>query len=335
MRPFHLNPLKKKPVRSKVAKKIKDFSSFIEPQLALLVDSPPSGEGWIHETKFDGYRIQAHLRKEGIQLYTRTAQDWTAKFPTVARALQKAKIDEAIFDGEIVWVDEKGRSDFQKLQNALKEKESTSILYYVFDLLSLNGKDLRLLPLKKRKSLLEKALAPLKGTAVLYSDHHLGEAEGFLEVSCDYQLEGIVSKKLDSNWLKSKCKQRQEFVIGGFTKGEETSQGFGALLLGVYDKQKLRYVGKVRAGFTIESLFSLRKQLSALEQRQCPFQGFIPQEKAVHWVEPKLVAEVRFSNWTADGFLRVPVFQGLREDKLALQVFREKSVDLADRGNSI
>lgn len=306
--------------------------NFIEPELALLVKAPPTGKGWIHETKYDGYRTQAQVLGGKVQLFTRTAQDWSQKYPTVVRALANAKVDSAILDGEVVWVDEKGRSDFQQLQNALQQKESTSILYYVFDLLYLNGEDLRALPLTERKSRLEKILNPLKGTAVLYSDHHVGEAEEFLETSCDTQLEGIVSKRMDSpylsgrndNWVKSKCKLRQEFVVGGFTEGQGARKGFGALLLGVYEQGKLRYIGRVGTGFNSDVLLSLRKRLSVLEQKKSPFAFNSPHQAGIHWVRPELVAEVHFADWTRDGILRVPVFQGLREDKPARQVKREE-----------
>lgn len=307
---------------------------FREPQLALLVDAPPEGESWIHETKYDGYRTQAHVDQGSVQLYTRSAQNWTRKYPTVARALEKLKVQNAVLDGEIVWIDENGRSDFQKLQNALKEKESTSILYYVFDLIRLNGEDLSSLPLIERKKKLEELLSPLKGTAVLYSEHLEGDAEQFLESSCDLSLEGIISKRKDAtyasgrsdNWVKSKCQQRQEFVICGFTEGEGSRLGFGALLLGVYEEGKLRYIGRVGTGFSSDSLQSLRKKLSGLEQKKNPFHINAPSDSRIHWVKPELIAEVTFANWTSDGILRVPVFQGLREDKEALEIRREEAV---------
>lgn len=307
---------------------------FIDPQLALLVETPPEGSEWIHETKYDGYRTQAHVRSGNVHLLTRSAQNWTEKYPSVTRALEKLKVESAVFDGEIVWIDENGRSDFQKLQNALKEKESTSILYYVFDLLELNGEDLRALPLMERKKKLEKLLSPLKGTAVLYSEHLEGNAEQFLGSSCDLSLEGIVSKRKDSvylsgrndHWVKAKCQQRQEFVIAGFTEGEGSRLGFGALLLGVYENEKLHYVGRVGTGFSSESLISLKERLCKLEQKRSPFDLKPPRGSGVHWVRPELVAEVTFANWTSDGLLRVPVFQGLREDKPALEIRREKAV---------
>jgi bifunctional non-homologous end joining protein LigD len=329
---FKASAAKTKSTPAKSHKGKKGFPEFVDVELALLVEAPPQGEGWIHETKYDGYRTEARVDQGNVQLLTRTAQNWTHKYPTVARALEKLKVDNAIFDGEVVWVDEKGRSDFQKLQNALKEKESSSIIYYVFDLLFLNGEDLRELPLLERKKRLEELLAPLKGTAVLFSDHVRGEAEEFLEVACDYQLEGIVSKKADSpylsgrneNWVKSKCKQRQEFVIGGFTEGTGTRVGFGALLLGVYEEGKLRYVGRVGTGFNHESLLTLRKKLTSLQQKKNPFALEAPKGEKAHWVKPTLVAEIAFANWTIDGFLRVPVFQGLREDKPATLIHREE-----------
>ena len=317
------------------ARKKKDLPKFIEPELALLVDHPPEGDEWIHETKYDGYRTQAHFEKGKVQLFTRSGQNWTAKYKPLAETLQnKLGIESAIFDGEIAWVDESGRSDFQMLQNSLKSQKLNSLIYFIFDLLFLDGEDLRDLPLVERKEKLQKVLLPLRKTNIQYSDHLTGDAEEFFSASCDYKLEGIISKRAQSpyasgrggEWVKAKCKMRQEFVIGGFTEGEGSRLGFGALLLGVYEKGKLRYAGRVGTGFDQRSLLSLKKKLSSREQNKSPFERKSPKGRGLSWVKPDLVAEVTFSNWTHDGVLRVPVFQGLREDKPALEIRKEKAV---------
>lgn len=303
---------------------------FVPLQLARLVERPPVGEHWVHEMKFDGYRTEA-LLGGGVRLLTRTGQDWTHRYPPIAAALGKLKVKEAVLDGEIVWADKNG-SDFQKLQNALSEEKHANLRYYVFDILSLNGEDLRPLPLGERKERLAKLLAPLKKSVVLYSEHFAKDAEKFLARSCDTKMEGIISKRIDAPyvsgrhdyWVKSKCKQRQEFVVGGFTAGEGARVGFGALLLGTFEKGKLRYVGKVGTGFSQRSLRELRRRLRALETAESPFAQGTPRARDTHWVEPKLVAEVSFANWTAEKRLRAPVFVGLREDKPAEDIRREE-----------
>lgn len=310
-----------------------DVPDFIAPQLAELVEEPPTGTGWIHETKYDGYRTQAHLEKGNIQLFTRTAQDWSEKYPTIVQTLRKlAAKHDAILDGEVVWSDEQGRSDFQSLQNAMSSRDASALGYFVFDLLSLDGEDLRHLPLLERKERLEKLLKPLAKTPVLYSGHLEGQPEEFLNASCRADLEGIISKRRDApyvsgrndNWVKSKCKRRQEFVIGGYTDGTGSRLGFGALLLGVYEEGQLRYVGKVGTGFDSELLLSIQKKLKKLETEKNPFEVKAPRGKGLHWVKPTMVAEISFANWTTDEILRVPVFKGLRTDKPARQVKREE-----------
>ncbi len=322
----------KNQVEKRIPRKKLNSTSFVEAELAVLVEAPPSGDQWVHETKFDGYRMQAHVQNGQVKLFNRNAQNWTRRFPTVEQALHKLKKLNVILDGEIVWMDEEGRSDFQKLQNALQDKKSDSILYYVFDLLFFNGEDWRQKPLLERKAKLEEILLPLRATPVLFSDHIRGEAEEFLEAACDLQLEGIISKRADSaylsgrneNWLKSKCKLRQEFVIGGFTRSQGASSAFGSLLLGVYDQGQLHYVGKVGTGFSLPSLLDLEEKINPLISQKKPFKGPVPEfDRETFWVRPELVAEVTFANWTHDGILRIPVFQGLREDKAAREISLE------------
>ncbi len=318
--------LKKRPKTS-----AKTEFEFIPPQLATLVDRPPTGEDWVHEVKFDGYRIQSHIERRSIRMLTRSGQDWTEKYSVIAKELQKLDVKSAIFDGEIVALDEQGRSHFQKLQNAMKAQDQRALRYYIFDLLYLNGEDLREKTLWERKDLLAEILEPHKKSVVLYSEHFDVEGEGFFETSCDMKLEGIVSKRLDSyyisgrneSWVKVKCKLQQEFVIGGFTEGQGTRVGFGALLLGVYERGKLRYVGKCGTGFDQNLLVDIKKKLKRIEVDDTPFEIGSPRGAGIHWVRPALVAEVNFSNWTDEGILRVPVFQGLREDKPAIEIHKE------------
>jgi bifunctional non-homologous end joining protein LigD len=321
--------------RTKIVKKNQsEMPDFIEPQLAELVQEPPVGVQWLHEAKYDGYRTQAHIAGQRVQLLTRTGKEWTDRYSPVAKALKKLPVQSAILDGEVVWMDENGISHFQKLQNGLKSKNLKPMHYFVFDLLYLNGEDLRKLPLLERKNKLKSLLESLEGSPIRYSEHFEVSGESFLKASCQLKMEGIVSKLADrpyvsgrhENWVKSKCKMRQEFVIGGFTDAQGSRVGFGALLLGVYEKGKLRYVGKVGTGFDHKFLGSFKKTLTTFEQDQSPFDKSSPRGRGLHWVKPQLVAEIAFSNWTDDKQLRVPVFYGLREDKPADQIREEKAV---------
>jgi bifunctional non-homologous end joining protein LigD len=317
--------------KAKAFKKIQK-PEFIAPQLALLVDQPPEGTSWIHETKFDGYRIQAHLGGAHLKMLTRSGQDWTSKYPLVAKALKEIKTKNTLLDGEIVVLDPQGRSDFQLLQNAMKNKESKNLIFYVFDLLILNGKDLRDRPLSERKEKLNELLGDIKSKHVQYVDGIEGSGKLLLKTACKNNLEGIISKTKYSpyisgrveTWLKSKCKKRQEFIIGGYTDPQGSRSGFGALLLGVLEGDQLRYVGKVGTGFTVDSIKNLMPQLKKHLQKKSPFALKSPHAPGIHWLEPELVAEIEFANWTEDKILRVPVFQGLREDKPAAQIHIEK-----------
>jgi len=305
---------------------------FVSPQLAQLVEVPPTGKEWIHEMKFDGYRTQAIVAPGSVTLLSRNGHDWTSKYPGIETDLKKLDVKSAHLDGEVAFVDEKGRTDFQKLQNALKHERVADLVYYVFDILHLDGKDLRELPLEKRKAILQKVLKGQKKSHLKFSDHIDGQAKDFLKLACSHQFEGIISKRKDgayisgrtSEWVKAKCTQRQEFVIGGFTEGQGSRTHFGALLLGVYESEKLRYVGKVGTGFDSRSLSAIQTKLNKLEQKKSPFSVSSPRGKGNHWVKPKLVAEIAFANWTEEKILRVPVFHGLREDKSATQIHVEK-----------
>lgn len=282
--------------------------------------------------KFDGYRTQAHIENQKIKLLTRSGLNWTEKYPSVATVLQSLPVANAILDGEVVWLDDQGRSHFQNLQNSLKDQNSDRIVYYVFDLLFLNGTDLRNRPLLERKKILRRVLEGFEKTRVRFSDHIEGHAQEFFKASCDHELEGIVSKRIDrpyvskraESWVKSKCHLQQEFVIGGYTQGKGGRTGFGALLLGIYEEQKLRYAGRVGTGFSEQSLRDLKKRLGQHEIQKSPFQLNAPKERGVHWVKPVLAAEVTFANWTNEGILRAPVFNGLREDKAPMEISLEE-----------
>lgn len=282
--------------------------------------------------KFDGYRMQGHVKNNIATFYSRNELDWSNKFPHILNSLEKLPVTNAIFDGEVVALDEKGRSHFQKLQNSLKSKNDTSLRYYVFDILYLDGKDLRKLPLLERKEILKRVLnkAPRH---IVYSEHFTSNAQDFFQVSCEHELEGIISKLNSSPyssgrndlWLKIKCSLRQEFVIGGWTNPQGGRTGLGALLLGINEKGKLKYAGRVGTGFNNETLKTIKKELSAIETDESPFDINSPKGKEIHWVEPKKVCEVSFANWTDEGILRTPVFLGLREDKPAKDIHMEKA----------
>ncbi len=307
---------------------------FISPELAQLATTPPSGDNWLHEIKFDGYRMQAHLKNGSATLLTRTGLDWSEKFPSIVKALESISVDEAVLDGEIVWLDAKGRSNFQLLQNALKSNETGPLIYYLFDLLSYSGQDIRDLELVERKKRL-KMILKNSSKNIRYSEELKGSGNELLKLACTHKLEGIVSKNIEStyisnrnsNWIKTKCTHHQEFVIGGYTEGTGARSHIGALLLGVYKNRELHYVGKVGTGFTQRSLQDVLNTLKPLEEKSSPFKKKSPREKNIHWVKPRLSAEITFANWTQDGHLRAPVFNGLREDKPSKGIIEEKPLE--------
>jgi bifunctional non-homologous end joining protein LigD len=310
----------------------------IEPQLASLAKAPPAGPHWVHEIKHDGYRMLCHIADGEVRMMSRNAKDWTASFPAIVRALARLPIAAGWLDGEVVAVDARGRSSFQALQNALDGKPH-DLSYLAFDLLYLDGYDLREVALAERKRLLQALLAG--GYAGLkYSEHFAVPGAEFLRNVGALGLEGMVSKRADlpyrsgrgPAWLKVKCTRRQEMVIGGFTDPAGSRQGFGALLLGVYEPDgSLAYAGKVGTGFDDATLASLRLELDALVRKDSAFRN--PprgaEARRAHWVEPMLVAEIGFAEWTADGTLRHASFEGLRQDKPARQVVREREASPA------
>jgi bifunctional non-homologous end joining protein LigD len=315
---------------------------FIAPQLATLVKEPPSGEEWLHELKFDGYRMVCHLSRGKARFWSRNGKDWTEKFPNLAEALKVFPATTAILDGEVVIVDKEGRSSFQGLQQAMGKGGSgkaPSFIFEIFDLIYQDGYNLMQTPLNVRKAQLEQLLASAKAKGPLrYSDHVEGNGNQFLKHACDFGLEGIVSKLADSpyestrnrSWVKTKCIKRQEFVIAGYTPSKKGFPGFGSLILGVYDKGKLVYSGRVGTGFSIKQRLELQKKLDHILQSTMPFavKPKDPGLRDAHWAKPQLVAEVEFTEWTADGSIRHPSFQGLREDKKPTEIVREEPENL-------
>lgn len=323
--------IKRKDAAQEVEKNDDKWPGFIPPQLPRLVSAPPSESKWVHEMKFDGYRIQTHLQDGVARFFTRTGLDWSNTFPNLLESVGKLKAGNAILDGEIVALDKEGKANFQMLQNSLKSKNDKNLRYYIFDILYLDGRDLRELPLLERKEILAEVLKKIPSN-LIYSEHFAEDGEDFYQATCDYKLEGMVSKLADAPyrsgrndfWVKTKCTLRQELVIGGYTEAKGSRLGFGALLVGLYEDGKFRYAGKVGTGFTQKTLKDIKGTLKPLETEESPFEVNSPRGKGIHWVKPVKVAEIGFSNWTDEGVLRTPVFLGLREDKPSKDIHREK-----------
>ncbi len=294
------------------------------PQLATLVREPPRGPGWLHEIKFDGYRILARVEHGQARLMSRNGKDWTGRFPEITGLLEDVPAD-ALLDGEVVALGADGSSSFRRLQEALSAKRTERLVYQAFDLLHLDGFDLTATPQAARKRALAEVLesAGLVGSArIRYTDHLDGQGDVFFDNVCRLGLEGIVSKRANApyregrnrHWLKLKCTRHEELVIGGYTDPSGGRTGFGALLLGAYHEGRLVYTGKVGTGFSDRQLEDMHRRLAALEVKDSPFRP-PPRERGVHWVRPELVAEVEFAERTRDGMLRHPTFRGLREDR--------------------
>lgn len=303
------------------------------PQLATLVDEPPGGDEWLHEIKYDGYRIGCRIDGGEVQLWSRNGKDWTGSFPPVRDAAARLGVRRALLDGEVAVVLPDGRTSFQALQNVFRDGRTAGLTYFVFDLLHLDGEDVGALLLEQRKA----RLARLVGSddIIRYSDHVVGNARAVLGEACRRGLEGIVSKLRDASyqpgrsraWRKTKCVKQQEFVIGGFTDPEGSRSGIGALLLGVRNQRGgLEFAGKVGTGFTHRVALDLRSKLDRLEQRTSPFETVPPGPlgRLAHWVRPSLVADIAFGEWTEDGKLRHGSFRGLRPDKSSAEVVRER-----------
>jgi bifunctional non-homologous end joining protein LigD len=319
-------------------------AGFVEPMKALLTERLPKGEGWIYEIKFDGIRAVAVKRGNEVRLVSRTAKDFTAKYPELARALQNLPAREAVLDGEVVALDSEGRSSFQLLQSwQTAGAQKPSLFYYVFDLLNADGKDFTGLPLLKRKAM-AKQLVDGVAPAIRYSAAIKGDPDRLVREMKTRGLEGLVAKRAESkyqpgrrggDWVKFKWTNEQEFVIGGYTEPRGTRPHFGAILVGYYEKKRLLFAGKVGTGFDQKSLQTLFRTFQKFRRPECPFAN-LPEKrsrfggltgaemKRCKWLKPELVCQVRFAEWTRDGHLRQPVFAGLREDKKAQEVVRER-----------
>jgi bifunctional non-homologous end joining protein LigD len=309
---------------------------FVAPALATLVEAPPTGPDWLHEVKLDGYRVLCRVADGKARLLTRRGHDWTSRLGRLGSSAAFLPAERALIDGEVVRLRRDGTTDFQALQQALGRGATAELHLIAFDLLHLDGRDLRKIPLVDRKELLRELLAaaPAEAAAVRFSDHHLGRGEELFRQACRLGAEGIISKRTHSayrsgrhrDWLKAKCGQRQELVVVGFTDPAGARVGLGSLLLGYYDTGgELRYAGRVGTGFDRRTLGELLRHLRPLERRTPALTPPLPRGRgrAVHWVDPRLVVEVSFSEWTSAGILRHPSFLGLREDKAAEEVRRE------------
>src|SRR3989344_5317319 len=299
----------------------------LQPMLATLVNEPFNDPAWVFETKWDGFRMMAEIKRGRVTLYSRNGQIVSERYKTVAEALTKTRHD-CVLDGELVALDRQGVSRFQLLQNALRTK--VNLQYCIFDIMFLDGKDLRNLSLLKRKERLKNILPAHR--LIHFSEHRFEHGTKYFKEAKKKKEEGIMAKRAKSHylsgkrtmeWQKIKTGARQEVVIVGFTAPRRSRKYFGSLVLAVYDKKKLRYVGHVGTGFDFAALKDIHGKLVPLRVAKKPFDQKIQYEDATTWVKPKLVGEVKFTEWTTGGEMRHPAFVGLREDKRAEEVVME------------
>ncbi|HEY8963534.1 MAG TPA: DNA ligase D [Alphaproteobacteria bacterium] len=330
---------------SKKSDKVLDklVEQYPDVQLATLVDHPPKGKDWVHEIKFDGYRLLGFVSNGAVRLRTRNGNDWTDKFTNIAEALSKLDVKDAVFDMEAVVMDENGKTSFQGLKNTLGGDTDKPIIACIFDLLHLNGKPLADQSLLDRKEPLQKILSKAKNPSLQYSDHVAGNGDTMIAKSCQLGLEGIISKLAEAPysagrqkfWLKSKCNKRQEFVILGYSDPKKGQRAMGALYLGYYKGNRMQYAGKVGTGFTMRTAADIVRDLKKIEIKKPNFsrdQAAIlgaGEYARIHWVKPEVLCEVTFTEWTDDGHLRHPSFEGLRTDKKPIEVKEEKPIKVA------
>jgi bifunctional non-homologous end joining protein LigD len=328
---------KRTPIRGARREPLEDF---VAPELASLVAEPPNGEDWVHEVKLDGYRVYCRRDRRGARLVTRSGQDWTDRFQRLVEPLEALPARQFAIDGEVVVLDENGFSSFAALQEALSAADQSRLCLFAFDLLHLDGYGLREAALVDRKHVLAQLLENGHDTGpIRYSDHVEAAGAEVFSHACKLGLEGVISKQAGrpyrsgrtSEWLKSKCIARQEFVIAGFTRPKKGGPGIGALVVGFYAGKRLVYAGRVGTGFSHEISRQLRARLEQLRVSRAPIEE-VPAEghRDVYWVKPDLVCEVEFLSWTRDGVLRHPSYQGLREDKNPASVVREEPRAAAD-----
>ncbi|MBD9425470.1 DNA ligase D [Pseudomonas sp. PDM15] len=322
-----------KKVKPKAKAASADFPASLAPQLATLMERPPEGD-WLYEVKFDGYRILARITDGEVRLFTRNGHDWTARLPLQAEALAKLGLRDTWLDGEVVVMNDQGLPDFQLLQNAFDIGRSHDILYYLFDAPFINGEDLRETPLEQRRDQLKQLLGNPRRSPLRFSAAFSARHEDIIESACAMSLEGVIGKRAGSryvsrrspDWIKLKCRLRQEFVIVGHTKPQGSRSGFGALLLAVNEDDGLRYAGRVGSGFGEVALKELHQQLQKLARSDSPLAHKLTsaQTRGVSWVEPQLVGEAEFAEWTREGIVRQATFVALRSDKPASQIVRER-----------